>query len=204
LVLSAFCSDHPLVKVQIHSRLATTELYRRLRDFELEAAIVHSVPEEARDVELVPLYQERYVLLAPADMLPAGASTVRWPDAAQLPLALLTPDMRDRQVIDGAFADHAITITPQVETDSVASMLAQVATGNWACILPHTWLWTTLMAGDIRVFELVDPALTAQITVATNSADPGSPVARALSVCAQKLSLNEFFDARLLGLTGRR
>lgn len=204
LVLSAFCSDHPLVKVQIHSRLATTELYRRLRDFELEAAIVHSVPEEARDVELVPLYQERYVLLAPGDMLPAGTSTVRWPDAAQLPLALLTPDMRDRQVIDAAFADHAITITPQVETDSVASMLAQVATGNWACILPHTWLWTTLMAGDIRVFELVEPALTAQITVATNSAEPGSPVARALSVCAQKLSLNEFFDARLLGLTGRR
>ncbi len=69
------------VKVQIHSRLATTELYRRLRDFELEAAIVHSVPEEARDVELVPLYQERYVLLAPGDMLPAGTSTVRWPDA---------------------------------------------------------------------------------------------------------------------------
>jgi hypothetical protein len=29
-------------------------------------------------------------------------------------------------------------------------------------------------------------------------------VARALSACAQKLSLNEFFDARLLGLTGRR
>ena len=68
----------------------------------------------------------------------------------------------------------------------------------------HTWLSTTLMAGDIRVFELVDPALTAQITVATNSAEPGSPIARAFSACAQKLSLNEFFDARLLGITRRR
>ena len=58
LVLSAFCSDHPLVKVHIHSRLATTELCRRLRDFELEAAIVHAVPDEARDVELMPLYEE--------------------------------------------------------------------------------------------------------------------------------------------------
>ncbi len=29
LVLSAFCSAHPLVKVQIRSRLAATELYRR-------------------------------------------------------------------------------------------------------------------------------------------------------------------------------
>jgi DNA-binding transcriptional LysR family regulator len=203
-VLSAFCSDHPLVKVHIHSHLATTELYRRLRDFELEAAIVHSLPEEAHDVELVPLYTERYVLLAPADMLPVGTATARWPDAAQLPLALLTTDMRDRQVIDEAFARHGVTIVPQVETDSVASMLAQAATGHWACIVPHTWLWTTLMVGDIRVFELIDPVLTAQISVATNSAGPGSPVARAFSASAQKLSLNEFFDARLAGITGRR
>jgi DNA-binding transcriptional LysR family regulator len=199
LVLSAFCSDHPLVKVQIHSRLATTDLYRRLRDFELEAAIVHWVPDEARDIELLPLYEERYVLLAPSDMLAAGTSTVRWPDAAQLPLALLTPDMRGRQVIDEAFAEHGITMSPQVETDSVASMLALVATGQWACIVPHTWLWTSLTARDIRVFELVDPVLTAQIAVATNSAGPGSPVARAFSASAQKMSLNQLFDAWIVG-----
>jgi DNA-binding transcriptional LysR family regulator len=204
LVLSAFCSDHPLVKVQIHSRLATTELHRRLRDFELDAAIMHSVPEEARDVDLVPLYEECSVLLAPAGMLPAGTSTLRWPDAAQLPLALLTRDMRDRQVIDAAFADHGIAISPQVETDSVASLLAQVATGDWACIVPHTWLWTTLMASDLRVVELVDPVLKAQIAVATSSAGPGSPTARAFSSCAQKLALNEFFDTRLLRITGRQ
>jgi hypothetical protein len=29
-------------------------------------------------------------------------------------------------------------------------------------------------------------------------------VARAFSASAQKLNLNEFFDARLLGITGRR
>ncbi len=112
--------------------------------------------------------------------------------------------MLDRQVIDAGFADHAFTITPQVETDSVASLLAQVATGDWACIVPHTWLWTSLMAGDIRVYELVDPVLKAQISVATSSGEPGSPVARAFSASAQKLGLDEFFDARLLGMTGRR
>jgi len=54
LVLSAFCSAHPLVKVHIHSRLAATELYRRIREFELDAAIVHSAPDEAHDVNFVP------------------------------------------------------------------------------------------------------------------------------------------------------
>jgi len=57
---------------------------------------------------------------------------------------------------------------------------------------------------NIRVVELVDPVLKAKVAVATSSAEPGSPVARAFSACAQKLSLNEFFDARLLGIAGRR
>jgi DNA-binding transcriptional LysR family regulator len=204
LVLSAFCSAHPLVKVNINSRLAATELYRRLREFELDAAIVHSASEDAHDVDLVPLYDERYVLLSSVDMLPTGVSTLAWPDAAQLPLALLTHDMRDRQIIDEAFAGHGITVTPQVETDSVASLFAQVATGNWACIVPHTWLWTSPLGAEIRAVEMVDPVLKAEIALATNSAGPGSPVARALTASAQQLALDEFFNTQLLGITRRR
>jgi DNA-binding transcriptional LysR family regulator len=137
-------------------------------------------------------------------MLPAGASTLSWPEAAQLPLALLSADMRDRQIIDQAFASHGITVAPQVETDSVASLLAQVATGNWACIVPHTWLWTSPLKGEVRAVEMVDPELKAQIALATNAAGPGSPIARALSAAAQHLALNEFFEAQLLGITHRR
>jgi DNA-binding transcriptional LysR family regulator len=204
LVLSAFCSEHPLAKVHIISRLAGSELYRRLREFDLDAAIVHTVPDDAHDVELVPLYEERAVLLSSADMLPSGASTMTWPEAAQLPLALLSPDMRDRQIIEDAFAGHGIKVTPQVETDSVASLLAQVATGNWACIVPHTWLWTSPLGPEIRAVEMVDPAIKAQIALATNSTGPGSPVARALTASARRLALNEFFDAHLSGITRRR
>ena len=204
LVLSAFCSDHPLAKVQILSRLAASELYRRLREFDLDAAIVHTAPDDGHDLNLVPLYEEHYVLLSSADMLPSGASTMTWPEAAQLPLALLTPDMRDRQIIDNAFGRHDITVTPQVETDSVASLFAQVAAGNWACIVPHTWLWTSSLGAGIRAVEMVDPALKAEIVLATNSAEPGSPIARALTACARQLALNEFFDTQLLGITRRR
>jgi DNA-binding transcriptional LysR family regulator len=155
-------------------------------------------------VNLVPLYQERYVLLAPADMVGSGAATMTWAEAAQLPLALLTPDMRDRQIIDKAFADHSITVSPQVETDSVASLFAQASAGNWASIVPHTWLWTSPLGPDIRAVEMVDPVLKADVALATNSSGPGSPIARALAASAGQLSLNEFFDAQLLGLTRRR
>lgn len=198
LVLSAFCSTHPLVKVEIRSRLSTTELYQRLHDSEVDVAIAGVSPEHNRDLDLVPMCEERYVLLAPANILTGEPSTLRWSEAAELPLALLTPDMQARQVIDAAFAEHGITVKPQIETDSVASLFVHVATGDWASIIPHTWLWTTLTVGDIRAVELVDPTASAEIAVVTSAKAPVSPLAREFLECAEKLALNEFFDQRML------
>jgi DNA-binding transcriptional LysR family regulator len=198
LVLSAFCSTHPLVKVEMRSRLTNTELYRRLKDSEVDASITRVSPEHSRDLDLVPMCEERYVLLAPANILTGDPSTLRWPEVAELPLVLLTPDMQARQVIDAAFAEHGIVVKPQVETDSVASLFVHVATGDWASIIPHTWLWTTLTVGDLRAVELVDPTASAEIAVITGTKDSVSPLAREFVECAEKLALNDFFDQRML------
>lgn len=198
LVLSAFCATHPLVKVEIRSRLTTPELYRRIHEFELDAAITRVAPEYGEDLDPVPMCEERYVLLAPTSLVGAEPSTLRWPEAAELPLVLLTADMQARQVIDAAFAEHDIEVNPQVETDSVAALFVHVATGDWASIIPHTWLWTTLTVGDIRAVELVDPTASAEIAVVTSTRGTVSPVAREFVECAEKLALNEFFDQRML------
>jgi DNA-binding transcriptional LysR family regulator len=197
LVLSAFCSAHPQAKVQIRSQLTTSDLYRRLHGFELDAAIVPVAPEQGQGLEVVPLYEDRYVVISPSDMLTADTSTLRWPEAAELPLALLTPDMRIRQLIDATFADHGITVSPQVETDSVSTLLAQAASGDRACIVPQTWLWTNLMAADLRAVKLIDPILKTQIAVAVDPAGPQSPLARAFVASARRLALDEFFAKRL-------
>jgi DNA-binding transcriptional LysR family regulator len=197
LVLSAFCSDHPMAKVRIRSQLPTSELYRRLRVSELDAAIVPVVPEDSGGLDLAPLYEERYVLISPAAMLPTGTSTLGWSAAAQLPLALLTPDMRVRQIIDATFGGHGVTVSPQVETDSVSTLLAQAASGDRACIVPHTWLWTTLMSADLAAVELVDPIVKTPIAVAVDAAGHTSAAAHAFVASAKHLALDEFFAKRL-------
>jgi DNA-binding transcriptional LysR family regulator len=140
LPVAAFCAAHPLAKVRVDSRVSTTELARQLREFELDVAIAHFAPEDRPGLQVIPLYEERYVVLAPSDQLIPDGNTMNWADAARLPLALLTPDMRIRQVIDNAFKQSGITVTPQVETDSVASLYAHVGVGACASIVPHTWL----------------------------------------------------------------
>jgi DNA-binding transcriptional LysR family regulator len=197
LPVAAFCAAHPLAKVQVCSRLSTAELQRQLCAFELDAAIAHFAPGDRESLQVMPLYEERYfMVLASGDQPVPPTDTMTWTDAAQLPLALLTSDMRIRQVIDSAFANSGVVVTPQVETDSVASLYAHVGAGEWASIVPHTWLRAMPLFGNTRVVRLV-PEARAQVSVAIHAATPGSVAARAFVKVATGMSLAEFFDQPL-------
>jgi DNA-binding transcriptional LysR family regulator len=193
LPVAAFCALHPLARVKVCSRLSSTELLRQLRNFELDAAIAHFGPDDQSGLEMVPLYEEQYVLLVSGEQLVPAARTITWAEAAQLPLALLTPDMRFRQSIDKAFASSGAVAAPQVETDSVASLYAHVATGAWASVVPHTWLRAMPVTGAARAVRLVEPDTRAQISMAIHAATPGSVAARAFLNVAVGTSLNDIF-----------
>jgi DNA-binding transcriptional LysR family regulator len=194
LPVAAFCALHPLARVKVCSRLSSTELLRQLRDFELDAAIAHFGPDDQSGLEVVPLYEEQYVLLVSGEQLVPAARTITWGEAAQLPLALLTPDMRFRQFIDKAFAESGAVAAPQVETDSVASLYAHVATGAWASVVPHTWLRAMPVTGAARAIRLVEPDTRAQISMAIHAATPGSVAARAFLNVAVGTPLNDIFE----------
>ena len=194
LPVAAFCALHPLARVKVCSRLSSTELLRQLRDFELDAAIAHFGPDDQSGLEVVPLYEEQYVLLVSGDQLVPAVRTITWAEAAQLPLALLTPDMRFRQSIDKAFAASGASAAPQVETDSVASLYAHVATGAWASVVPHTWLRAMPVTGAARAIRLVEPDTSAQISMAIHAGTPGSVAARAFLNVAVGTPLNDIFE----------
>ncbi|MDI3403321.1 LysR family transcriptional regulator [Streptomyces cavernicola] len=195
LPVAAFCAMHPLARVKVNSRLSSAELIRQLRDFELDAAIAHFGPDDREGLDVVPLYQEQYTLLVPEHLAPPHP-TITWAEAAQLPLALLSPDMRFRQFIDRAFQDAGAAATPQVETDSVASLYANVASGAWASIVPHTWLNSMPVTGGTRAVRLVEPDARAQISVAIHAATPGPIAARTFLNVVAGLSLDEVFAPR--------
>jgi DNA-binding transcriptional LysR family regulator len=100
--------------------------------------------------------------------------------------------MRFRQFIDKAFAANGVVALPQVETDSVASLYAHVATGAWASVVPHTWLRAIPATGASRAIRLVEPETTAQISIAIHSGS-GSVAARAFVNVAAGAQLDDVF-----------
>lgn len=179
LPIATFCSLHPLARVKVRSHLPTTELVRQLRNFELDVAIGHFDERDHSGLELIPLYEEQCVLLVSGKQLAPASGTITWAQAAQVPLALPAPEVGFRQFIDDAFANVGTTVVPQIETDSMASLYAHVATGAWASIVPHTWFRAMPVTGALRGLRLVEPEQRTEISIAIHASAPGSCAARA-------------------------
>lgn len=192
-LVAAFCASHPRVKAKVYTRLTSAELLRQLRNSELDAVISHFGRDDRSGLRLAPLYKERLMLLVPDQKFVPGSRTVTWAQAAELPLALLTPDMRLRQITDKTFADCGVWANPQLESDSVANLVAHVCTGEWASVIPDTWLPFLPATANARAIRLVEPERSAQISVATQSAAPTPLVAATLLRAAASRQSGEEF-----------
>lgn len=180
LLTDPFCAAHPLVRVRLEMNLRSAGIVERIRHFELDAGVLYPDQQDTADLAVTPLYQEQPVLIASAELLTGNSGAITWSEAIELPLCLLTPGMRGRRLIDDALATHGIEAAPQLETDSVVTLLAHVRTGRWASIVPQPWIGTLGLPAGVSVLELDQPAVTALVALVTNKEEPGSVITRAL------------------------
>lgn len=194
IIVEPFCAKHPLVHAQVMSDLRSEDILQRLNDFDIDAGITYLDEHVARGFRTVPLYRERYVLLVEAAAGQARTGNATWAEAATLPLCLLTPAMQGRRVLDEAFAEAGVEAAPRAETDSVASLFANVRTGRWAAVVPHTWLHVFGVPSGARAVPLTEPVRTMPVGLVTAAREPGSVMARALADVARHIDLAAALD----------
>ncbi|MFN7726893.1 MAG: LysR substrate-binding domain-containing protein [Rubrivivax sp.] len=84
-----------------------------------------------------PQYAEHHYLLAHHAGQPGGlGAPLAWAEAAAAPLALLTPEMHHRALVDEAFRRVGVAVQPRLECSSVTALLAAVQTGTLQAVLP--------------------------------------------------------------------
>lgn len=135
------------------------------------------------------LYEERYILLTPADGPFAARRSVHWAEAADASLCLLTPDMQNRRIIDGIFREVGKTPRVLVETNSVMTLCSHIRTGAWSSVFPHNFLWVFGTPPGMLALPLASPVRTHAIGLVVRREEPLSPLVRALEAVAAGLDM---------------
>lgn len=183
---TSFSRRHPLVTIEIRT-LSTQEILARLRRYELDAGIVYGESGAESDVTFHPLWEEGHVLITGDAGAFEGRGEVSWHEAAQLPLCLLTRDMQNRAIIDHVFAELGCSVTPQIECNSVLSILAHICAGSLSSIVPRAVLDLIGTPQGITMLKLIQPNVAWATGLVSLARDPLPPMVAA--ICEEARSL---------------
>jgi DNA-binding transcriptional LysR family regulator len=196
LLTAPLRSSHPLVRLSVLS-LSSAEIRRALIEFEIDAAVSYLDGHVPAGVRTLPLYQERYVLLASAQRVPPEQETVTWSAAASMRLCLLTSDMRNRRFVDEVFASLNRRADVVMETNSLSTLYAHVRDGSTATIMPHTWLQTFRVPEDMRIVPLVEPVVTHGVGLLLPHHHREPMLSRALIKVVNRVNISRALDETL-------
>ncbi len=168
-----FLHRHPGASVTILSR-SSDEIREQIEALELDAGVTYLDSEPLGRVQSIPLYRETYCLIDRTD----HAGPVGWAEAAKRPLCLLTTDMQNRRIVTRHLATAGAHIEPRVESTSMLAIIAHVATGDWAAILPRGLAEGLPLPEGIRVRPLTGRGHMVGLVAAARAPQP--PLVEAL------------------------
>lgn len=183
LLSTKLLESHPGATVRVEA-LSSREIARRLADFEIDAGLTYLDTETPPGCRQTVLYQESYVVLAPEDNPVMAQPTLTWAQAATLPLCALTPEMRNRRIIDAHMAAAAVQLRPVVEADTVGALYAHLSSAQLATIASHAWLYAFGVPAGLAVRPISEHRTGPTVGVITLAREPESPVADAVHAAA--------------------
>jgi len=167
-------NHYPSVQIDIQF-MGIDRLIQALKNFELDIGITDLDQLFDTRLETQPLYEEPFHLLLPNDGWLGQATEVTWADAARLPLCLLSRSMRERQIMDEAFATVACKPEPQLESNSIFQLALYVAAGDLATIVPRRFTEQTGACSKL----LINPVVKQQLGLVWVTGDPVLPMTKA-------------------------
>ncbi|GAA4330437.1 LysR family transcriptional regulator [Variovorax defluvii] len=164
---------HPGISPSVLS-MSSLELETGLESLSLDVALGYTERMNVRGVKLSawPQSIEHYFLVRRASHARALqiGEPIGWAEAGGLPLCLLTPEMHNRFIIDQAFAEAGVTVTPAIETNSVLTLALSVGAGSVCAVLPGAMVDAIRSHGQLEALPLVGPEVRTPIGFMTQAA----------------------------------
>jgi DNA-binding transcriptional LysR family regulator len=180
-----FQLHRPTVRFTLLTR-TSDEIVSLLDAREIDAGVryIGSAPDE--ELDEVPLYEERYLLLTTADGRFGAASEIPWSELATLPLCLFAPSLQQRRIIDEALRRSGVQVRPAIETDSILALTTHVLTGRWVSVVSSLVAGAIDLSGSLRTVPIVDPEVVSSIGLVVSRRFPLQPAMAQLLADARR------------------
>lgn len=193
LLTEPYQAECPGVRIKLLS-LCAEDLIRQIDQFELDLGLTYLENPSLKGFRILPLYEERHVLLARGLEGRLSGASMTWAEAAELPLCLLTTNMQNRCLIDAAFREAGAMPNVALETDSVFALYAHVRCSGLCSVVPHSLLSLFEMRQEVTAIPLA-PELSRTIGLISRRREQPLPIAEAAWTIAARLDLQARFDA---------
>ena len=153
-LVSQFKQRFPGVHLQVHSQ-PSAEIVTGLLTNRLDLGLcLLPVPQD--QLTTIPLFDERLVLVAPAQHRLAQ-SRLRMRDLGGLPLVLMPADYCLRKMVEEECAQAGVTTQVVLEMTSPEGILQAVTEGAGLTILPELYVRQRMVRRKLRMIDLYDP-----------------------------------------------
>lgn len=176
---------NPTVRFTLLTR-TSDEIMSLLHEREIDAGVRYMSSAPSGDVDEVPLYEERYLLLTTAGGRYGDATEIAWSELAALPLCLFAPSLQQRRIIDEALRRRGVEVRPAIETDSILALTTHVRTGRWVSVVSSLVGDAIDLSGSLRVVPIVDPEVVSSIGLVVSKRFPLQPAMAALMAEARR------------------
>ena len=171
---------YPDVQFTILSR-TSVEILNMLDNLEIDAALSYLDVDPLTRVTTIPLYKERYLLLAAGDSRYAADSETVWSAVAELPLCLLTPDTQNRQIVEGLLRSTGRAPRITLESDSLSVLYAHVRSGEWVTVIPERLAAVSELKREFHAIPIKEPEIVHTIGLVMPMREPMTPLSAALA-----------------------
>ncbi|MDA5635325.1 MULTISPECIES: LysR family transcriptional regulator [Rhizobium/Agrobacterium group] len=196
-----FQARHPDVTFSVTSR-TSLQVLSQIENLEIDAGISYLDNEPLGRVTTVPLYSERYHLIAAAGTPLADQESVTWRQVAGLRLCLLTSDMQNRRIINKHMAEAGVEVKPTLESNSMIVLFSHIRTGQWASIMPRNIAESFGFPKQIKMIPIIEPDAEHLVGLIATYREPHTPLVSALLHEARQRASELVFDRKSLSSDG--
>lgn len=180
LINQLFSENYPSVQVDIQF-VGSDKLINELHNFELDVGITYMEDQALNKMNTVTLYEEQLSVMVPKTMLSTRKKSITWKEVAELPLCLLSPYMKERQIMDEAFSLVGCDPSPKLECNSIFQLAFHVMQGTLATIVPSGFSRANDAFPGTREIHLTNPVISKPVGLVWEPVNPPLPMAQAFA-----------------------